>query len=289
MGDVNMNADTDRSAQARSESIGVSGSGKRPNVKVLMYHKIVPDGTPPGKYSWTSTISQLKKHLALLSRWGYKAISLRDYSACLQGTMDLPDKPVIMTFDDGYEDVRSHALPVLDEFGAKATFFVLGDRALRTNRWDAKIGVGRSELLSDEGIRELHAHGHEIGSHSMTHPDLTTMSAEGARREIFDSKKKLEDVIQSRVSSFSYPHGATNPALKKTVENSGYAYGCGVYSGPPRFGRDNFNVRRLPVTQHTNEIILGLMMLAPYEYYAWLRWKAGRKVPSSFRGRNGSI
>lgn len=282
-----MNAETDRSAHAHLEDKGMPRSVKRANVKVLMYHRIVPDGAPPGRYAWTSTISQLKKHLSLLRRWGYKAVSLRDYSEYILGKTAISEKPVIMTFDDGYEDVRLHALPVLEEFGAKATFFVLGDRSLRTNQWDDETGLGRSELLSDDAIRELHAEGHEIGSHSMTHPDLTTISHEYARVEIIESKKRLEDLLQARVLSFAYPHGATNSALERVVEDSGYAYGCGVYSGPPVFGGNNFNVRRLPVTRYTNGMNLALMMLAPYEYYTWLRWKVGRRVPSSLRGRNG--
>ena len=260
------------------EPLLISSCGLKLKLKILVYHQIVSGDSYHGDYPWAVTVSQLRRHLELLREWGFKTISFKDYSAYTGGATVLPNRCVILTFDDGYEEMYQNALTLLMEFGAKATFFVLGDRSLGINNWDHKRGFDRMNLIEDHKLIEMHNAGYEVGSHSMTHPVLTEVSTELAEKEIRDSKSLLENLVQEEVTTFAYPHGATNDFVKKIVEAAGYSYGCGVYSGPPKFGGDMYDIRRIPMTRRTNAIEFALKMMTPYEHYAWLRWEAGKRL-----------
>jgi len=259
-----------------NEEIRPSG-GKTP-VKVLIYHRVAGDKEIRRNYSWNVTPAQLRSHLSLLDKWGFTCISFEDYSLILNGKLTLPKKPIILTFDDGYTDVHESVLPCVRDFGAKATIFALGDRNIRTNKWDEPMGVLGASLMSDDQIVDLHRNGFEIGSHSMTHKNLSRVSREEAWEEIVKSKDALENLVQSPIRCFAYPFGANNEELKTMVQACGYEYGCGVFSGPPRFTSDLFDIRRIPITSTTNVLSFAMKLLTPYEYYGWLRWEAGEKV-----------
>lgn len=248
------------------------------NIKVLMYHRVSVDKKRRPDYAWSITQAQLSRHLELLQRWGYTCISFEDHSLSLKGDLMLPKKPVILTFDDGYEEVYKFAMPVLKEFGVRATIFVLGDRSKKTNLWDSPSETTGVSLLDDSMIRDMHRSGFEIGSHSLTHANLMKLSGDDAWKEIALSKTALEHVIGAPVISFAYPFGATNPELKRMVEAAGYNYGCGSYGGPPRFSTDLFNIRRAPITRSTNSVEFAFKMLTPYSHYRWLLWKTHGRI-----------
>ncbi len=257
-------------------------NGSQRGVKVLMYHRVVANQDGKNGYDWVITRTQLRQQLEFLDRWGYTCISFHDYSLSLKGEIALPSKPVILTFDDGYDEILANAVPVLKEFGAKATMFVLGDSGMRSNLWDADFVSKGVPLLTTNSIVQLHKMGFEIGSHSLTHPHLNDLPEDQAWDEVLGSKQILEDLIGNPVDVFAYPFGITSKRLKTLVRAAGYQYGCGVYSGPPRFGDDFFNVRRIPITRSTNLADFALKVLAPYEYYAWIRWKARQRSFLSF-------
>lgn len=270
-------AQTDRqlsAAEKKRPRNGVIQPNRKSSVKVMMYHRIVEDTEHMRGYFWTITKSQLRQELEMLDKWGYTCIGFQDYSLFQKGELVLPKKPVILTFDDGYEEIHKNALPILREFGVKATMFVLGDQKVRANLWDTDPDINGVPLLDGRRIRELYQAGFEIGSHSMTHPSLTKLPGKEAWMEISDSKKNLEDLIQASVTTFAYPFGLATQALKEMVRSAGYDYGCGVFSGPPRFADDVYNIRRIPMTRTTNVLDFAFKVLAPYEYYAWARWKA---------------
>ncbi len=253
-------------------------SDAQPSIKVLMYHRVVGDDVHPDQYSWNVTVSQLRRQLELLGKWGYTCINFEDYALAKQGILSLPKKPVIMTFDDGYDEVYRNALPVMKEFGARATAFVLGDRSIKSNTWDVQNGFEGAGLMDEDQILELRDAGFEIGSHSMTHLDLTSIPEQNTWRELAESKDILENLINAPVISFAYPFGAANIRIERLVQKAGYDFGCGVYSGPPKFLHDKYNIRRIPITRKTNAIDFALKILTPYEYYEWIRWETGQML-----------
>ncbi|MBI1806212.1 MAG: polysaccharide deacetylase family protein [Ignavibacteria bacterium] len=267
------------------------GEGNPQKIKVLMYHRIVSEEELSHSYPWLCTHAQeFLHHLRLLERWGFTPITFEDYRLFQEGELNLPKKPVIITFDDGYLDTFEHAYPLLEEFGMKAVIFVLGDRNMRVNTWDQLAGLPMSPLLTEQQILEMHSAGFEIGSHSMTHTKLPELPHEKAWDEISRSRMLLEILLNAPVKTFAFPYGLTDCNTKKMVEDAGYAMACGTYSGPPCFGNDPFEVRRLFIPGFTNALRFATQMLTPYEYYAWARWRAkllliGNKQNGSTNGR----
>jgi peptidoglycan/xylan/chitin deacetylase (PgdA/CDA1 family) len=251
-----------------------SSSHSSENLKVLIYHRILEDEEQCKKESDLCVhVDEFRKQLSLLERWGYTTITFHDYRLCLEGALNLPRKPIIITFDDGYEDIHRNALPLLQEFGMKAVVFAIGDNQIKTNTWDIDNGSPARPLMSPQQILEVHAAGFEIGSHSLTHADLSSVSKETSWEEISRSRMLLEILLNARVESFAYPYGLTNEHVKRMVADAGYTTGCGVYSGPAKFGEDLFDIRRILITNGMGTFRFALRILSPYEYYAWFKWK----------------
>jgi peptidoglycan/xylan/chitin deacetylase (PgdA/CDA1 family) len=142
-----------------------------------------------------------------------------------------PERNVFLTFDDGFRDVFEHALPILREHGFRAMLFLVADFIGKTNEWQQRAGDVVEPLMDEAQIREWLAAGHEIGSHTRTHPHLTRLPPEEAREEIVASKKKLEDRFGVAVEHFCYPYGDWNPAVRDLVAAAGYRSACTTEPG----------------------------------------------------------
>jgi peptidoglycan/xylan/chitin deacetylase (PgdA/CDA1 family) len=128
--------------------------------------------------------------------------------------------------------------------------------------------------MSDEEILELRAKGFEIGAHGMSHHNLTELNSEQIHQEIYESKHMIEALLNEEIISFAYPYGQVNRSVERLVAQGGFKFGCGVYTGPPKFGDNLYNIRRLAIKLHTTTFRFLLKILAPYEYVEWLYWKA---------------
>jgi len=244
-----------------------------PFVKVLMYHRIVSDKSLPGSHWTCVSAKEFRSQLEALEKWGFTTVTFDDCRLFLKGELNLPRKPVVLTFDDGYRDTYRYALPALQEFGMKAVVFVLGERRIRTNAWDKCLGIHGAPLMKEVEIKELRGAGFEIGSHTMHHARLTEVSEHDAWKEISVSKIQLEDMLGASVPSFSYPYGAVNQMLKQLVKAAGYDIACSVVSGPAVFNKDVFEIRRTTILNTTNIAEFRLKLLTTYRYYEWARWK----------------
>jgi peptidoglycan/xylan/chitin deacetylase (PgdA/CDA1 family) len=136
-----------------------------------------------------------------------------------------------LTFDDGYADFVDFALPLLRGHGCGATVFVLPGRLDGQNDWDP-LGP-RKRLLGKRGILvAAAAQGIEIGSHGLTHVDLTKADDETLRAEVAASRALLSELIGAPVQGFCYPYGAIDQRVADAVRDAGYAYACAVDPGP---------------------------------------------------------
>jgi peptidoglycan/xylan/chitin deacetylase (PgdA/CDA1 family) len=241
------------------------------HISVLLYHRIHGnDGTKDtaGIRIYDTTF---EKQMRMLDQWGYVTINFDDYRLYLEKKIHLPKKPVIITFDDAYEDLYTYAFPILKKYGMKAVIFVVGDSTINTNIWDEEYG-DNLKLLSTQQILEFHMAGFEIGSHTLTHPDLSSMSKEEAWEEIIHSRMQLEILLNAPVKSFSYPYGRVNEMIKRMTEKAGYTIGCAAYSGPPFFGDDIYEIRRVKVSNTTNPFVFWLQLHPLYLIYRWVIW-----------------
>ena len=126
-------------------------------------------------------------------------------------------KPVLLTFDDAYEDLAEFALPVLRRYGFGGAVFIVTKRVGETNLWDQAQGSGLLRLMNEEQIRFWAGQGIEFGAHSRTHCDLTKLSAEELDDEVAGSKSDLAALLGSPVESFAYPFGYYNDAVRDAV------------------------------------------------------------------------
>lgn len=182
-------------------------------VPVLMYHyiRINPDPRDRLGFSLSVTPSDFVAQMDWLAANGYHPITFRDLHAYLAGTTGLPSRPVVLTFDDGYEDFYTAALPVLIGHDFKAVSYVVTSF------------IGRPGYMNAAQIREADRAEIEIGSHTVDHADLTRQSADGLRYQIIGSKRSLEQLLGHDVISFCYPSGRVNPSAASVVQEAGYS------------------------------------------------------------------
>lgn len=275
----------------RADDAGVIGDPG--SIKVLAYHRIVKDDrVHPNFRAFATNVEVFRNHLRILERNGFTAITFRDYDLFLRGELNLPRKPVIISFDDGYRDTHELALPILREYGMTATVFVVAAPKHPVNYWDRCDSHPPAPLMTAEQVLEMHQSGIEIGSHSLTHARLTEVPREQAWDEVTRSRMLLEILLNSPVRSFCYPYGLVNDEVREIVRQAGYSVGVGVYSGPARFGADRYNIRRIEPSGSNLGFAFRTQMLLPYERWAWAKFRVREFIrggpPPSYGGRNGA-
>ena len=156
-----------------------------------------------------------------------------------------PGRRIAITFDDGFANVFQHGLEPLARHGFRAMIFLVAELIGSSNEWEMLEGEARQSLMNDTQIKEWLAAGHEIGSHTLTHPFLTRLSLEKAREEIAASKKKLEDRFGRPVRHFCYPYGDWNPAVRDLVIAAGYETACTTELGVNTQATPPFELKRI--------------------------------------------
>jgi peptidoglycan/xylan/chitin deacetylase (PgdA/CDA1 family)/glycosyltransferase involved in cell wall biosynthesis len=186
---------------------------------VLLYHHVGPPR--PGTYaSLTVSRKRFERQLRWLARRGYAGISPSDWLRWRREGKGLPDKPVLLTFDDGYADLAEYALPVLKRYGFRAVVFVVTGRVGGTNIWDEARGSGTLRLMTADQIRYWATQGIEFGAHGRTHTDLTTLDPKELTEEVIGSRNDLAGILGGRVTSFAYPYGFYNQAACECVRGA---------------------------------------------------------------------
>lgn len=190
---------------------------------IAMYHSVGDCSEDP--YRITVTPDRLDRQLTWLRRRGLRGVSMAELLAAPTRS-DL----VGLTFDDGYADFLDHALPVLRKHEFGATLFVLPGRLGGDNAWDP-LGP-RKPLLTADGMRQAREAGVEIGSHGLTHIDLTKADDLRLKSEVVESRAVLEELTGAPVDGFCYPYGTIDERTVDAVREAGYAYACAIDPGP---------------------------------------------------------
>jgi peptidoglycan/xylan/chitin deacetylase (PgdA/CDA1 family) len=169
------------------------------------------------------TPEQFEKQIASLHAHGYSTIAISELLA--QSAGDLTRK-VIITFDDAFDTVYFNALPILKKYDYRATVFAITDFIGMTGSWDYQIARFRAKHCNWEQLRVLAAEGWEVGSHTVSHPDLTSLSASRLWYELKSSKDILAEQLQRKIEIISYPFGKYDNTVLAGVKKAGYAGGC---------------------------------------------------------------
>jgi peptidoglycan/xylan/chitin deacetylase (PgdA/CDA1 family) len=250
---------------------------------ILTYHSISlgrsPMKIPPALFS--EQMEWLKANARVLS--------LAEVVKALQHQQTpLPERSIVLTFDDGFRDFDSHAAPVLRQLELPATVFLPTAYCGRTNSWPGQPEwVDEEPLLDWEQIRKLAEQGISFGAHSMTHPVLSELSGAEAEREIVGSKREIEVRTGRAPEFFCYPYGRWNPAVRALVmENYGGA--CSTAAGVVEPDVDPFALPRVDAHYLRNPAWLRSLFTPRFRSYVlvrrWIRRLRGEPEGSYPRG-----
>ena len=221
-------------------------------VPILAYHSISRDSVP-GFREFVLSPDLFSRHLDFISREGYTTITVSSLaSAMLMPRRELPEKPLLLTFDDGFVDFYTQAFPVMKQYRMTGTLFVPTAYVGKTSGWLVKETATDRYMLDWEQLREISASGIECGAHSHTHPMLDALSARQAYEEIVHSKLILEENLGGVASSFAYPYGFYSTETRRLVRRAGFAAACAIRYRLSSTTDDLFTLSRLVVFSHTD-------------------------------------
>ena len=208
------------------------------SVPIFMYHYIRSYVDPSDTVGENLSVSSeaFEKQIAWLKENGYETVSMDSFVH----PKPLAGKPIVLTFDDGYQDAYDTAFPLLRRYGMTGTFYIITDK------------IGTPGYLTWDEVSEMRAAGMIFGSHTLSHPDLKTLPSGTLKREIIASKKLLEQKLGGNVTDFCYPSGKYDDAVVAEVRRDGYKTAVTTHSGISLVKDDPFTLKRLRITEHTD-------------------------------------
>ncbi len=259
------------------------------SLPILTYHRLLAQASTKSIDPKRISVSQnqFRTQLLWLKRLRYQTVRLNDYVKSLRETLTLHPLPVgegtskrsplprertevrgksfAITFDDGYEEVLALGLPILKEFGFTAAIFAVPgeDR----NRWDDN----GTKLLSPAQLRQWRDAGMETGAHTCHHVHLTRVDPETARREIMESKKKLEDVLAHPVTLLAYPYGESDDRVDALAREAGFEAAFATDNAPQDHAANLYRLRRTVVFPRNN--VWEILWKVQRWYPAYQDWK----------------
>lgn len=215
-------------------------------VPILMYHQVSPD--PPADFrKYCVTPRQFRLQMRWLSTAGYTTVNLDTLLQARARGRDLPGRPVVITFDDGFRDCIHHTVPVLAEFGFSAAFYLVAGLLGGASGWLRPKYEMELPLADWDTARRLNGAGHTCGAHTVMHPDLTQVSTAVCREELFRAREILEDRLGHAVRHLAYPFGSYDEQVRGLAQEAGYRSACSVRIGLSTAEDDPFALHRVPV------------------------------------------
>lgn len=221
--------------------------------RVLMYH-MISEHLPKNQSKFNRlrvTPKEFEKQLIWLKQNGFKSFTLSE----LVQLENIPEKSVVLTFDDGYEDNFTNAFPLLQKYDFKATIYIVLNRF--ENNWatdkdldKASNELNNEKMLSDEQIKIMIESGLiEIGSHTLDHVNLPKVNKEEKEKQLLESKKQIENIFNIKCDSFAYPFGFYDKDSVEIVKNVGYTNATTTVNGVfDKNKYSNFEIPRIMVS-----------------------------------------
>lgn len=227
-------------------------------VMVLNYHKVD---------NMNISLSVLPKdfdaQMAYLAEHGYHTITPGELYDSLSTGEELPENPVLITFDDGYKDNYQQAYPILQKYGFKATVFVI------TGFLDKQ-----PNYLTWQQAKEMEQNGISIESHTVSHKSMTELTDDQLREELVNSKKAIENHLDKKVDFVAYPTGTYNLHIANLVKEAGYKAAFTIKYGNVDKASNVYALERVPIfhTENTFKSFLERVRYVPlFERLGWIK------------------
>lgn len=221
-------------------------------IPILLYHRITEDVAPRHR-KWALDPRIFAAHMSYLQDHNYTPITVTQLGrAMADHAVHVPERPVVLTFDDGLADFYAAALPVLQSYAFVATLYITVGFVGATSRGIYPDPENEERMLTWPQIVALDAAGIECGAHSYTHPQLDILPPAAAREEIGHPKTVLEQHLGRPVSSFAYPHGYYSPLVRRLVQEAEYSSACAVKHAMSALTDDRFALARIIVSADTD-------------------------------------
>lgn len=218
-------------------------------IPILMYHAVAEH---PAAATRRLSVrpEMLAVQLGLLRRQDFTALTFSGLCAALRGEAELPPRPIVLTFDDGYADFHREALPLLARYECVATVFI-------TTGWVADAGKHAAgtpldRMMTWSQIDEVAAAGIDIGAHSHSHAQLDQLPAAELRHELATSKLLLEGRLGREVPALAYPYGYSGARVRAAVLDAGYRHAAAVSNATARPTADLIALPRLTIRRSTS-------------------------------------
>jgi len=213
---------------------------------ILMYHQVLPGA----KYEYRLAVSvdTLERQMRFLKRHRYNVITVEELADLIRQKVKIPPRTVAITFDDGYADNYTYAFPILKKYKIPAAFFVITE----------EIGNAQKKKFGWEEIKEMQDSGVVFfGSHAVgPEPLVNLKSDDEIKRQIFESKRILEEKLGREVTVFSYPEGGFNAKIRQLVIDAGYKAAVATNPGRDYPDDDVFALKRLRISENAGNLFV---------------------------------
>jgi peptidoglycan/xylan/chitin deacetylase (PgdA/CDA1 family) len=245
-----------------------------PVIPVLLYHSVADQ--PPQNASWGAvSCDEFAAHVEMIARCGRQAITMTRLAAALRGEQELPERPVAITFDDGYADTYA-AVELLHSRGLCSTVYVTTGEIGTTDRLSRRqIGTMVSRL------------GVELGAHAVHHVHLDELPAGQLAEELAASKSALEKITLGTVDSFAYPHGAYDDRVRDAVIDAGYRSAAAVKNAVSHLADDPFAIARWTVRAATPATRIAEVLTGEGVPISWTKERLRTRVYRMARRHRG--
>lgn len=217
-------------------------------VPVLMYHRVgVVQDRREARYAISP--ENFAAHMRALAHAHFQAISMEDFLAWLETGRALPDGAFLLTFDDGFQGVGEHALPVLERLNWPFTVFLVSDLIGTTDAWVTAAEPGRMSypLLNTQEIHDMQRRGASFHSHARNHPRLPALNDLDLADQLAGSRAAITELLGREVNCLAYPFGLHDDRVRAATCAAGYRAAFSTESGFNARTVNRYRIRRLDV------------------------------------------
>jgi peptidoglycan/xylan/chitin deacetylase (PgdA/CDA1 family) len=233
-------------------------------IPILVYHQIAeaPKKGAPFRGLYVSSAA-FARQMALLKLLGYQGLSMTNLQPYLRG--EKSGKVVGITFDDGYLNNLTNALPALQKHAFTSTCYVVDGLLGKTNEWDEGVGIVQTPLMTAEQLLQWQAGGQEVGAHTQDHVDLLTVNEITAWKQIAKSKTTLQTLLGMPVQHFCYPYGKFDERHSTMTKQATYETATTTVRSRVHAATNMLTLPRVPVMRSTSLPIFWLKIATAYE------------------------